>query len=127
MLKFNVQKILLSVMLIAVLAGMAEPALAVVAGDLGAVAESVGGTLDEVAKLITGAAYVAGMAFAVGAIAKFKQHKENPTQIPISQPIVFLLVGIALMFCPQIFKVGGKTLFADDSAAKAGVQGIYTF
>lgn len=94
--------------------------------NLGNIAANVTQTFDKVALLISSAAYVAGMGFSVGAIAKFKQHKENPTQIPLSQPVVFLMVGICLMFAPSIFSVGGKTLFGDN-ATKGGVTGISSF
>lgn len=94
--------------------------------NLKTVAGRVIESFDNVAKLISAAAYVAGMGFAVGAIAKFKQHKENPTQIPLSQPVVFLLVGVCLMFAPSIFSVGGATLFGS-SATKGGVGGISSF
>ena len=62
---------------------------------VGSVAASVTGNLANVAKLITAASYVAGMAFAVGAVVKFKAHKDNPTQIPIGTPIALLFVGAA--------------------------------
>ena len=78
---------------------------------IGAIAANVTGNLANIAKLITAGSYVAGMAFAVGAIAKFKQHKENPQQMPLSTPIVLLFIGIALIFIPAIFKAGGGTLF----------------
>ena len=36
-----------------------------------------------IAKAITAGAYVAGFGFGIAAIAKFKAHKDNPTQIHI--------------------------------------------
>jgi intracellular multiplication protein IcmD len=66
------------------------------------------------------------MAFAVGAIVKFKAHKDNPTQIPIGQPIALLFVGAALIFVPTVFKVSGATLFGS-SGYVAGASGIASF
>src|SRR5438046_1769388 len=83
----------------AILCLSAGAALAV--SGIGGVAANVTGNLANVAKLITAAAYVAGFGFAVGAIVKFKAHKDNPTQIPIGQPIAFLFVGAALIFAPS--------------------------
>jgi len=96
------------------------------ASGLGGIAATAKGSLSNIAKLITAGSYVAGMAFAVGAIAKFKQHKENPTQIPISQPIMFLFVGIALIFIPSVFSAGGGTLFGAGGKV-AGVSGVASF
>jgi intracellular multiplication protein IcmD len=87
------------------------------AGGVGDIAKTATSNLENIAKLITAAAYVAGMAFAVGAIVKFKAHKDNPTQIPIGTPIALLFVGAALIFMPSVFKAAGGTLFA------SGVQG----
>lgn len=99
--------------------------LAAVSG-IGSVATTVTGNLAAIARLITAASYVAGMAFAVGAIVKFKAHKDNPTQIPIGTPIALLFVGAALIFIPTVFKVSGATLFGG-SGAVAGVSGIASF
>ncbi|CAM4428105.1 MAG: hypothetical protein LEGION0398_MBIBDBAK_00466 [Legionellaceae bacterium] len=63
------------------------------------------------ARLITGVAYLAGLGFAMGSILKFKQHKDNPTQIPIGTPIALLLIAAALMFLPSVFRLAGNTVF----------------
>lgn len=95
---------------------------------IGGVAEQATSNLANIAKLITAASYVAGMAFAVGAIVKFKAHKDNPTQIPIGTPIALLFVGAALIFAPAVFKVSGETLFGSEGASQVGgVSGITTF
>ena len=93
---------------------------------IGGVAANVTTNLTNIAKLITAGSYVAGMAFAVGAIAKFKQHKENPQQMPLSTPIVLLFIGIALIFIPAIFKTGGGTLFGA-SGTKSTISGLTSF
>lgn len=93
---------------------------------VGAVAAKVTSNVAAVARLVTAASYVAGMAFAVGAIVKFKAHKENPTQIPIGQPIALLFVGAALIFIPSVFKSSGQTLFGA-SGQVSSVSGLTSF
>jgi len=93
---------------------------------VGQVAATVTTNLANIARLVTAASYVAGMAFAVGAVVKFKAHKDNPTQIPIGTPIALLFVGAALIFIPTVFKVSGQTLFGS-SGQVAGVSGITSF
>lgn len=95
-------------------------------GGVGDVAATVTSNIANLAKLITAASYVAGMAFAVGAIVKFKAHKDNPTQIPIGTPIALLFVGAALIFAPSVFKVGGATMFSGGGEV-AGASGIASF
>lgn len=90
------------------------------------VADNVKGNLSAVAQLITAGSYVAGMGFAVGAVVKFKAHKDNPTQIPIGMPIALLFVAAALMFVPSVFKTSGQTLFGA-SGTVGGVDGTTSF
>jgi intracellular multiplication protein IcmD len=93
---------------------------------IGGVAENVTGNLGNVAKLITAGSYIAGMGFGVGAIVKFKAHKDNPTQIPIGMPIALLFVAAALLFIPSVFKTSGGTMFGG-SGMVAGVSGVTGF
>lgn len=93
---------------------------------VGAVAAKVTSNVASIAKLITAASYVAGMAFAVGAIVKFKAHKDNPTQIPIGTPIALLFVGAALIFIPTVFRVSGQTMFGA-SGQVSTVSGLTSF
>jgi len=92
-------------------------------GSVGAVAQQITTSFGALAKLITAGAYIAGMGFAVGAIMKFKAHKDNPTQIPIGTPIALIFIAAALIFLPEIFKVTGVTLFKE-GAQTGGIQGI---
>lgn len=103
----------------------AEAAFAV--SGIGSIATNVTGNFGAITRLITGASYVAGFAFAVGAVVKFKAHKDNPTQIPISQPIALLFVGAALIFIPAVFKTTGATLFNTGISGVNKVSGVSTF
>ena len=94
--------------------------------DLGTVAENVTNTFDSIAKMITAASYIAGLGFAVGAILKFKAHKDNPQQITVGVPIALMFVAAALIFLPSMFEVAGNTLFGSTSGY-AGVTGITDF
>ena len=93
---------------------------------IGGVAAKVTTNVGNIAKLITAASYVAGMGFVVGAIVKFKAHKDNPTQIPIGTPIALLFVGAALIFVPTVFRVSGQTMFGA-SGQVSSVSGLTSF
>lgn len=92
---------------------------------IGSVATQVTTSFSALAKLITAASYVAGMGFALSAILKFKQHKDNPQQIPIGTPIALLFIAAGLIFLPTIFGVAGQTIFGS-SATAGGVSGVST-
>ncbi len=95
--------------------------------DIGDIAGNVTDTFVEIAQLITAASYVAGLGFAVGAILKFKAHKDNPQQITVGVPIALMFVAAALIFLPSMFDVAGGTLFGTATAISAGITGITTF
>ena len=96
------------------------------ADDLAGVADTLKSNFESLAKLVTAGAFLAGMGFAVGAILKFKQHKDNPTQIPVGTPIAMLFISAALLFLPSIMKVAGKSIFGD-SVETGGVEGKAEF
>ncbi len=90
---------------------------------LGNVATQVTTSFAALARLITASSYVAGMGFALSAILKFKQHKDNPSQIPIGTPIALLFIAAGLIFLPTIFGIAGQTIFGS-SATPGGVTGV---
>ena len=79
--------------------------------SLGDIASSVDGSFTNLTKLVTAGAYLAGLGFSIGAMMKFKQHKDNPTQIPIGAPIALVFIAAALLFLPSILSVTGSTMF----------------
>ena len=89
---------------------------------LGTMAEDITQTFEQIGKLITAGSYIAGLAFSVGAIMKFKQHKDNPTQIPIGTPISLVLIAAALLFLPTVLTTLGSTMFGA-GATTAGSKG----
>lgn len=70
-----------------------------------------------IAKFITGASYVAGLAFAIGAIMKFKQHKDSPTQVPVGTPIALVFIAGALLFFPTMLAMTGTSIFGTTTTA----------
>ena len=84
---------------------------------LGTVASGITKTFANITLLITGGSYIAGLGFAIGAIVKFKQHKENPTQTQLGTPITFLVIAAALLFLPSVLDVAGNTLFGSGTVA----------
>lgn len=110
------KKALLSALLVVVVGGVYA------AQSAGQVATEILGSFSQIARLITAGSYLAGLAFAVGAIMKFKQHKDNPTQVPIGTPLGLLFIAAALLFLPSILGVAGQTLFGGGTVA--GASGV---
>ena len=82
---------------------------------IGTLAYNVTGSFAQIGSLMMGVAYVAGLGFGISAIFKFKQHKDNPTQIPIGTPFALLAVSVVLMFLPSIYAPAGATVFGGSS------------
>lgn len=85
------------------------------ATDLAGIAGNIQTQLDAFASLMITVAYLAGIGFGIAAIFKFKQHKDNPTQVPVGTPFALLIVSILLVFLPGIFKPAAKSVFGTDS------------
>lgn len=92
---------------------------------IGGIADKAAGNLASILKLVTGASYLAGFGLTIGALFKFKKHKENPQQTELSACIVMLLIGIALIFLPSIIGTGGATLGITSGAGSIG--GVSSF
>ncbi len=86
--------------------------------SIGSLASSITSSFTNLTKLITAESYLAGLGLSIGAIMKFKQHKDNPTQIPIGTPIALDAVAAALLFLPATVSAEGLTGL--ESAALSG-------
>ena len=93
------------------------------ATNIGGVASKITGTLEDITKLITASAYVTGAALFFVAIFQFRQHKENPTQTPLSKPMMFLGIAAALLFFPTLIKVTEGTIFGSGASTGGGPKG----
>lgn len=90
--------------------------------SMGDMAKSMTTSLGEVGKMITAASYVGGLGFVIGALMKFKQHKDNPTQVPLGTPMTLLVMAIALLFLPTLLEFSSTTIFGG-KATTAGPGG----
>jgi hypothetical protein len=86
------------------------------AQDLSGIATGVTKQLEDVAILLTYVAYIAGIAFVMIGVIQFKAHKDNPTQVPLSKPIVYLTVGACLLFLPTLMAAAGTTVFQEEKS-----------
>ena len=90
---------------------------------LGTLADNITQSFEAITRLITAMAYVSGAGLFLISIFQFRQHKENPTQIPLSKPMMFLALGAALLFFPTIIQITEHTVFGND-AMIGGPKGL---
>ena len=93
------------------------------ADTIGDVAKNIYATFTDITKLLTGASYVGGTMLMGTAIFLFKQHKDNPTQTPLSKPMMLLAMGTALIFLPTITDIASATYFGKTGGDAAGPTG----
>lgn len=76
-----------------------------------------------IGELMTGTAYIAGIGFGISAVFKFKQHKDNPTQVPIGTPFALLAISVLLVFLPGLYKPAAKSIYGTTSNIGGGFDG----
>lgn len=98
---------------IAIVAGATLYAVnAFAAGTSGAsvstIASNVQTGLKGVANILEDVALVAGVGFILVAFFKFHQHKQQPTQVPLSQGLALLVIGAGLTLFPHLLQTPGQ-------------------
>lgn len=83
--------------------------------DIGAVAGRITGVVGTLANMMIAISYIAGIGFVIASMFKFKQHKDNPTQIPLGAPLALLIIGVVLVFLPLLFGPIGRTIFGQQA------------
>lgn len=81
--------------------------------SLGCISTRLTGGAVSLVDLLLGLAFVSGWGFIIAAIFKFKQVRENPTQVPVSTPFAFLLTAMLLIFIPGLMSSGAITIFGN--------------
>ena len=91
---------------------------------IGALANQINQSMTAIAELIGSVAYVAGLAFLMGALLKFKQHRDNPTQTPIGTPFTYFAISVCLVFLPNLLTATGDTVFTNAKSKGATGSGF---
>lgn len=89
---------------------------------IGGVADQVTTSFKQIGALMIAASYIAGFGLVCASMFKFKAHKDNPTQVPLSTAVALFTIGAVLAFLPAILKPAGTTVFGD-KAQTGGFQG----
>jgi RsiW-degrading membrane proteinase PrsW (M82 family) len=80
--------------------------------NVGTVASNLTDASDIFSGVFSSIFYVIGIAFVVGSIMRYSEHRKNPSQTPISRVIFLLLAGLAIGFFPVMIEyMGEKTSY----------------
>ncbi|KTD08559.1 hypothetical protein A8135_04980 [Legionella jamestowniensis] len=91
----------------------------------GNISTNITDSFTSLAKLITALSYLGGLAFSIVAIMKFKQHKDNPTQVTIGQPLGQACIAIILLFLPSFLGYLGGTMFGNEARTSGPKGQVY--
>lgn len=89
----------------------------VASSGIGQIASNITGQFKALGQLTLAIAFLAGIGFIMAAIFKFKQHKDNPQQIPLGTPIAMLVIGAFLVFLPSLIGPAGTSIFGGSATA----------
>jgi len=92
-------------------------------GDLtiSAIASNMQSTVSSVALIISNVALVVGLSLVCASFFKLKQHKDQPTQVPISNGVTLLVIGAALTVFPLLLPTANQAAFG--SSVTTGTVG----
>lgn len=103
------------------LIGVAQAASAATLGDLAN--GIVNNTLSGMNNLITGGAYLLGVAFGVKAALKLKEHNESEGRTKLSTPLTLGVVSACLLALPSFLKTGVETTMGS-GATMGSLNGV---
>ena len=83
----------------------------------------VSDSYEQFGELIIGTSYIAGIGFFMASIYKFKQYRDNPTQIPMMTPIALMSVGIGMFYLPSWINPTAATVFGNTAVQAGGYTG----
>ncbi len=95
--------------------------------NISSIATTVTTQAHAIAKLLSVTAYVAGVGFSLAGVLQFKGHKENPQQVPLSKPVVMIVVAACLLYLPTVLDVAGTSVFggrALSASTAGGMDGL---
>ena len=89
---------------------------AVTSDSLGKISGRVQSEVLTIVKLLIVLSYCAGFGFAMAGVLQFKAHKDNPQQVHLSKPMVYLAVAAFLLFLPSLMGTAGMTIFGSNAS-----------
>ncbi len=84
---------------------------------LGSIAGNIQTTIKYYSIILGDVALIAGISFVLMSLFKFHQHKQNPTQVKISQGVALLIIGAALLIFPYILTTAKRAVFGSATVA----------
>lgn len=86
------------------------PAYALPSGSLGDLSDKLMMPMSVLVSALYNVSLAIGIALLFGALIQYRNHKNNPGQVPISRPITLLIFGLLLVVLPVLAKFSESAL-----------------
>lgn len=90
-------------------------------GSVGAAAERLMTPTEIITKLMLVACYILGVILIVMAVAQYKQHRESPKLVPLTTPIMLVILGVICCLIPYWSTIT-ESFSAVEQAKRQGKQ-----
>lgn len=118
-----------AILIVAGIGGLlfAGTAMASPAQTVTQISQNVRTSVGVIARMLVTISVMAGIGFIMASFFKFHQHKQNPTQVPLSQGITLVLIGAAMIVFPYLLNPITSAVFGQGSVAKISGGAIQQF
>jgi hypothetical protein len=82
---------------------------------IGDLALNTAANLPPYVSMITAFCYIMGLAFMISGMMKLKRHAELPQQVPLLAPVIFIAMGVLLVYFPTTITMLRDTFFPANS------------
>lgn len=84
------------------------------------VSENLMGPTEIITKLVVIACYIVGVGLIIFALAQYKQHRQSPKLVPLTTPILLLILGVLAIVIPYFSIISGQSFSASEQAKREG-------
>lgn len=88
--------------------------------SVGALSESLMGPTEIITQLVLAACYMVGVGLVIFSLAQYKQHRQSPKLVPLSTPILLLILGVLALLIPYITTLPDESGSATEVAKREG-------
>lgn len=96
------------------------------ASNIGQTATDIGSQISSVTTMMVLGGTLLGIVFLIIGGLNLKKHGDNPQQVPLSKPLIFLTAGALLFGLGSTSDVMQQTLFSSDSRDSGGDSGKFS-
>lgn len=83
--------------------------------NLGSLASGLTDVFGSLARLVQAVAFVIGCGFLMGALIKYKAHRDNPEHVTLSIPVTLFILGVLFIILGIVLMTVGQSVFGPDA------------